>query len=208
MKLNLPIVSEGTWDKVESKYEAYNSGGVELEVGDFLYGMVRILKPQHILETGTHQGISSSYMGLALKDNGFGHLDTWEIFQINYDMATAKFKEYGIEDYVTCHLEDFRISQPPYLYDMLFLDSEPQYRFAELVKMFHKLKAGGYAFIHDLHHHMSQVGGCQPFGKLPTEILEWLREDELRLFHFPNPRGMVGFYKVAAGDYDPYQLGV
>ncbi len=128
MKLNDPtlsIVSEGTWDKVESQYSAYNSGGVEMEIGDFLYGMVRVLKPKHILETGTHWGISASYMGLALKDNGFGHLDSYEVYIGNFEDSNKRFKTLGIDEYVTCHLEDFRAAKPPDRYELMFLDSEP-----------------------------------------------------------------------------------
>lgn len=47
-------------------YTMITSGGVEIEVGEFLAALVRMVKPNYILETGTHYGLSSSFMGLAL----------------------------------------------------------------------------------------------------------------------------------------------
>ena len=47
-------------------YSMFNSGGVEVEVGEFLHSMVRVTKPMHILETGTHLGVSAAFMALAL----------------------------------------------------------------------------------------------------------------------------------------------
>lgn len=41
-----------------------------------LYGIVRATKPKYCVETGTHYGLSASYIGQALKDNGEGYLDT------------------------------------------------------------------------------------------------------------------------------------
>ena len=56
MRINLDIltVDEGKWDKRSTDYQAYNSGGVEVEVGELLYSFVRVLKPKRVFETGTH----------------------------------------------------------------------------------------------------------------------------------------------------------
>ena len=59
-------------------YKMFNDGSTELEVGEFLYGLIQIMKPEWVLETGTYKGVSSSYMASSLKDNGHGHLDTME----------------------------------------------------------------------------------------------------------------------------------
>ncbi len=48
-------------------YEAFNDGSVEVEIGEFLHGMVRLLKPRYILESGTYFGISSSYLAQGLR---------------------------------------------------------------------------------------------------------------------------------------------
>ena len=48
-----------------AEFEMFNTGGVEVEVAELLYSLVSVWKPNFILETGTHLGISSAYMGLA-----------------------------------------------------------------------------------------------------------------------------------------------
>jgi predicted O-methyltransferase YrrM len=65
--------NEGAWDKpfdpTLPSYSSFNDAGIEVETGEFLYAMTRLLKPDRVLETGTHWGIGAAYMGTALKDN-------------------------------------------------------------------------------------------------------------------------------------------
>ena len=49
-------------EPTNAEYTCFNYGGVETEVGEFLYGLVRMLKPRNVFETGTHHGVSSSYI--------------------------------------------------------------------------------------------------------------------------------------------------
>jgi predicted O-methyltransferase YrrM len=197
----------------EGKWSAFNNGGVENEVGDFLYGLVRLLKPQKILETGTHHGISASYMGMALKANGNGHLDTLEFQDVNADIASKRIGDLELGQYVNIHLIDAKNWNPDKdgaFYDLLFLDTEPQTRFSELVKFFPFLNAGGFIFIHDLHPHMHQIentdddpthGFGWPYGRIPQEMKNLVTGGRLRPFHFKTPRGLTGFYKVDTNDY-------
>lgn len=53
--------------------------------GEFLYGLVRAIKPQVCLEIGTHNGYSTNYIIQALKENGAGHL--WTTDPVNYGAA-------------------------------------------------------------------------------------------------------------------------
>lgn len=183
-------------------YHMFDDGGIEAEVGEFLYGIVRILQPEFILETGTYTGISSMYMGQGLRDNQHGHITTLEINDFHKQRAEELWRKIGIT--VSCELVDSARYEPKEMIDLLFLDSEPNIRWGELVKFYPFLEEGGYVFIHDV-----PLSLCQgnvnpdhpeikswPFGDLPLEIINWVREDKLRPFHFPNPRGMLGFYKT------------
>ena len=199
--LGLPVVDEGTWNGVETDYKAYNSGGVEVSVGEFLYGMVRVLKPMRILETGTHQGISATYMGMALRDNGFGKLVTIENVPENVNKANELFNQHKLGKFIDIHIADVRTVELENNFEMLFLDSEPQYRFNELVRFYPHLMRGGFAFIHDLHRHLSQEGNNMPFGKIPDEIDDWVAEYKVAVFNFPTPRGFTGFYKTHGDDH-------
>jgi len=55
------------------------SQGVHPEEAAVLYGLVRSLKPQLILETGTFEGYSTAEIARALQKNGTGHLVSVDI---------------------------------------------------------------------------------------------------------------------------------
>jgi predicted O-methyltransferase YrrM len=203
---NLTLHDEGEWSGNITPFSAFNDAGVECEVGEFLYSWVRILKPTHILETGTHWGIGASYMGIACKDNGFGNVDTLEFLPENYQIADRRFKRLGLTGQVHNYLKDVAKHEPFHQYQFMLLDTEPQTRFAELVRFYDYLDEGGFVFIHDLHRHMHQIpnaehGFAWPYGQIPHPIKEWVKWGKLRPFHFSTPRGLTGFYKPAGNDY-------
>lgn len=207
----LVLHNEGHWDKPLDRtmpgYTSFNDAGVETETGEFLYAMVRVLKPKHVLETGTHWGVGASYMGQALKDNHEGHLDTVEFLPEIHKRAQERMNQLELTDYVTCHFGDVAKFEPAMgvNYQLILLDTEPQTRFAELIRFYDRLEEGGYVFIHDLHRHMHQIenehGFAWPYGKLPEAIKQWVQSGQLRPFHFSTPRGLTGFYKVSENDY-------
>ena len=121
--------------KVPPGYQMFNSGGVEVEVAEFLYSLVRMLKPEKIIETGTHLGISSTYMACALQRNGKGKVTTFEVIPQHLNSSTQLWKDVGVSDYVQGILMPSLDAQfaPGTKVDMLFLDSEPQFRFMSLL---------------------------------------------------------------------------
>lgn len=193
------------------KYSMADDGGVECEVGEFLYSLVRIIKPTKVFETGTYTGISSMYMGQALKDNGFGHITTLEIENTHKVRAEKLWERCELSEWIDCVLQSSNDFQLQDEYDLIFLDSEPQIRFGELIKVFPYLKAGGYIGIHDLPNTLCQGNfnpdhpeiNSYPYGDVPDQMNQWIKEGKLRLFHFSTPRGITFFYKVKEGDYIP-----
>lgn len=222
MDPSLHEFAEGNWQQPIGPQDArgagaftsFNDAGLECETGELLYSFVRMLKPAHVLETGTHWGIGASYMGMALRDNGKGHLDTLEFLPEIHTRACQRI--YGammLQNIVTCHLGDAAMFDPgDKQYGLILLDTEPQTRFAELIKYMPYLAPGGYVFIHDLNRGMFQ-GEAQrvhpdhpeqpywPYGPLPEQIKAWVKDGQLRPFHFDNPRGLTGFYKPTNEDY-------
>jgi predicted O-methyltransferase YrrM len=211
---SLQIHIEGKWNEAfdgSTGYTSFNDAGVECEVGEFLYGMVRILQPERVLETGTHHGIGASYLASGLRDNGKGHLDTIEFNKENYDIAVKRFASLGIQNRISARLmkaEDFNPIQAngDCQYDLILLDTEPNLRFNELLKFYRNLSHGGYVFIHDLHRHLGQHDNAEhgfgfPFGRLPTRMQDFLQFGDLVPFYFPTPRGLTGFYKPHPNDY-------
>jgi predicted O-methyltransferase YrrM len=54
-------------------------GGIGLKDGMILFGLVRAIQPEYIVETGVAAGISTSFLGAALLENGHGHLYSIEL---------------------------------------------------------------------------------------------------------------------------------
>jgi hypothetical protein len=138
-------------------------------------------------------------------------VDSYEINPIYAEEARKLWQLLELNN-VRCFEEDFLKNasydkQRAYgWYQLVLLDTEPQLRFAELIKIYDYVEPGSFILIHDLHRHMSQEDNAEhgfgfPFGKLPEEIKNWVRKGELRPWHFPTPRGLVGFYKTDPRDY-------
>ena len=203
---SLQLHNEGEWNNTASAYSAFNSGGVECETGEFLYGLLRLIKPENVLETGTHFGVGASYMGLALKDNHGGLLDTYEFLPEIFQVALQRFKVLELTEHVRAHLQDVATVNPSYPYQVVLLDTEPNLRFNELLKFYPHVSEGGFIFIHDLHRHMHQIpneehGFAWPYGPIPAEMKDLVISGKLRPFHFSTPRGLTGFYKLSDSDY-------
>jgi predicted O-methyltransferase YrrM len=209
---SLQLHKEAEFSSDTKGYSAFNDAGIEVETGEYLYALTRLLKPQAVLETGTHEGIGAAYMGQALKDNGFGKLTTAEFLEPHFKTATQRMKQLELTDYVEVLHTDVAKLYPEAgatvepIYDLILLDTEPQTRFMELIEFERLLKPGGFVFIHDLNRHMHQIpneehGFAWPFGPIPPLMQMLVEHDKLRPFHFSTPRGLTGFYKVSPDDY-------
>lgn len=207
----LVLHNEGHWDlpyNIDSKgYSSFNDAGIETETGEFLYAMIRLLKPKNVLETGTHIGVGAAFMASALRDNNQGILDTIEFIPELCARARERFNQLQLNPkWVRSYLMDVKDFEPKEQYQLILLDTEPQTRFAEFIKFYDWLEDGGYLFIHDLHRHMHQIsneehGFAWPYGPLPSFMKELVRTRKIMPFHFPTPRGLTGFYKRRSDDY-------
>jgi tRNA A58 N-methylase Trm61 len=199
----LPPLPEPT----NANYSMYNTGGVECEVGEFLYGLVRMMKPELILETGTHRGIGAAYLGEALRANDHGKLITLEFIEELWRISALLINQLGLDHFVTPILADVTTYNLEESVDILFLDTEPNLRFAELIRFWDKLKPGGIVIIHDLSPQMGQSGitinGMTdwPFGTLPDEIKELIKTKQLQSLHFSTPRGLFVAQKIREDFY-------
>lgn len=203
---SLVLHSESQFSSDTKGFIAANDAGLECETGEYLYGLVRLIKPENVLETGTHEGVGMAYIGQALKDNGFGRLETIEFLPPHFETSIKRRRALELDEYVTNYLQDVATFKAGNKYDLILLDTEPQTRFAELLKFVDNLNPGGFIFIHDLHRHMHQIpneehGFAWPYGKIPIEMLALIKQGVLRPFHFSTPRGLTGFYRTHPGDF-------
>lgn len=190
-------------------YSMWNDGGVECEVGEFLYGLVRVVKPKFVLETGTYYGHSAAYMAQGLKDNKRGSLVTMEIDAERIRSSKEMWKKLGVNEYIEANQCSSLAFSTVADFDIIFLDTEPNLRFHEFVKFFPNLNPGGFIFIHDLPRNYCQGNfnadhpeiESWPFGNMPEGMKLLIRDGVVRPFHLPSPRGLVGFYRPQSGDY-------
>lgn len=194
----------------DNSYKMWNDGSIEVECGELLYSFVRVLKPQNIFETGTYKGFSAAYMAQGLKDNGFGRLTTIEYNKDFIKESEELWNKLGLRSWIEVKQGlSYNFDLKGMAYNLIFLDTEPQVRFQEMIKFYPNLKEGGYLFIHDLSRDMSQNTHNPehpevdpwPFGLFPKEMKDEINKGNLVKFHFPNPRGLTCFYKLHKGDY-------
>jgi predicted O-methyltransferase YrrM len=114
-----------TWLRREARNypEAWMS---EVEVGDFLYGFVRAIKPEKVLEIGTFEGDAAVSIAKGIKDNNFGKLVTTDIKDFGQEKVIT---EAGLLQFV----EIVKSEPLEYLartqdrFDMVFIDDGHSY---------------------------------------------------------------------------------
>jgi predicted O-methyltransferase YrrM len=74
------LIAYAAEDTVPGYYPDYLVGHIPYAVdGQFLYALVRALRPTRVLESGTNEGGSATHIALALQANGGGQLVTVDI---------------------------------------------------------------------------------------------------------------------------------
>lgn len=152
-----------------------------IEEGMFFYGIVRLLKPNRILETGTNLGLSTRFMCLALEDNEKGHLVTMEHDRSVHGIVSEKLSLYSR---VTALCTDSTQYSTEDKFEFMFLDTEFNIRFREVERFYPNLTLGGIMCVHDV-----LDMDCKRFGG-PPDVL-----DEMSVFHLISPHGMLMFQK-------------
>jgi predicted O-methyltransferase YrrM len=164
------------------RWRAFDGMSIELEVGELLAAFVRALKPNTIIETGTHRGIAATYMGRALRENGSGHLVTCEIDRALANEAIERIRNEGLEKqvFVEC-ISSLELLIPTKI-DMLFIDSEPSIRIDEFHRFKHALTRDSLLLFHD-----TATGLWREFRE---RVLKELR-GEIEVVLLPTPRGLA-----------------
>ena len=121
----------------------------EVEVLEFLYALVHLIKPYFAVETGTWRGYAAEAIGKALRNNGRGKLITLEIDKDSYQVAKERIIQKKLEKYVKVLNQSSLTYQPPEKIDFLLLDSDLSLRGKEFVHFLPFLKPGSIIVFHD-----------------------------------------------------------
>ena len=123
-----------------SMFDGYTA---EVEVLDFLYAFVRMIKPARVLETGTWFGRSAMAIASALRDNGFGHLLTIEQSNEVAEVALKNIQQENLAEFISLRVgNSLGIEVGQESYDFAFFDSDVSVRAAEFQKFYDRLQPG------------------------------------------------------------------
>lgn len=195
LKLNLPVVPEFM---TQGPYSMFDSGSAEVETLEFFYSLVRITKPDRVLETGSYQGMSAVYLAEGLKENKKGTLQTIEWEAQHLAIAKDRWNKLDLLPYITEYNMSSLNFQPQGLYDLILFDTEPQIRFQEIEKFWDYIRPGSIFLIHDLSY---DLGTGAPQFWLNKELLDKrIRDKEVQVINFHTPRGLTMLRKLKPDD--------
>jgi len=168
-------------DKPARLWSMLDGYTAEVEVLDFLYALVRLVKPKVLLQTGTWLGWSACAIGAALRDNGFGRLTTLEISPDAHAEAVKNIHAYGVENFVNPLLQSSMEHVPDSAIEFAIFDSELDLRESEFRRFRQSLAEGAIVAFHDTAPHFQIVGDA---------IKSLSSEGTLIGLDFPTPRGI------------------
>lgn len=172
-------------------WSMFDGNTAEVEVLDLFFVLTRLVKPTHVIETGTWLGLSSCAIGQGLLANGFGDLTTLEINPDVQQAALENIARYGLDAVVDARLTSSMEFIPDRIYDMAIFDSETNLRLDEFRRFRPSLKEGALVIFHDTAPHHQVV---------LTGVLTLLQEGVLHGLNFPTPRGVfVGRINYVSG---------
>lgn len=121
--------------------------------GCVLYCLVRHIKPEHMIEVGMSSGYSTAFSLLAIKKNGIGFLDTFEIRPSLLERVKKNFADWDILDLVHIHIGDVKETYKNLASleaEILFLDAVHTEEFAKWFIETFDMKEDTLLQIHDV----------------------------------------------------------
>lgn len=144
------------------------------QVANFIYTLVKLVKPKKILEVGMAIGYSASIMKRAYSET---KISTMEIEESSICEATKHFKAQGIESDITIFKGDAKDIVPNVSgnFDFIFLDGPKSYYIKFLPYLIDVLNKGG-VLVADNVLFRDYIAGEKKFPKDKCTIVKNLRE--------------------------------
>ena len=109
--------------KSAQQWSMFDSWTAEIEVLDFLYALVHLVKPRSAIETGTWLGYSAIAIASAMRDNGFGQVVSIEVNSEAAAIGRRNIEKTGLTNLVSLHVGNVLEFKPDCSYDFAFFDS-------------------------------------------------------------------------------------
>jgi prolipoprotein diacylglyceryl transferase len=164
------------------RWHMYDSMSAEVEVLDFLCQLVKTVKPELIVETGTFSGLSTLRLAEGLKANGVGRVITCEFDRKVFAAAKQRFEYSGLGPWIDARNVSSLDMNVEGTIDMLFCDSDAPLREQEVRRFLPQLNPWGLILMHDANSAMKIVR---------ESALRLEAEGLITALWLPTPRGLV-----------------
>src|ERR1700675_4054557 len=164
------------------RWHMYDSMTAEVEVLDFLCQLVKTVKPELIVETGTFSGLSTLRLAEGLKANGVGRVITCEFDPKVFAAAKQRFDSSGLGQWIYARNVSSLDMNVEGTIDMLFCDSDAPLREQEVRRFLPQMNPWGLILMHDANSAMKIVR---------ESALRLEAEGLITALLLPTPRGLV-----------------
>jgi predicted O-methyltransferase YrrM len=164
------------------RWRMFDTMTAEVEVLEFLRCLMTTVKPRLVVETGTFLAVSTLYMAEGLKQNGSGKIITCEPDAEVFAKAKEKIDTSGLKKWIEYRRESSLEMKAPGTIDVLFCDSLPELREAEVRHFLPNMNPNGLILLHDASSHLKTVREA---------ALKLEQEGLLSVVLLPTPRGLV-----------------
>lgn len=161
----------------DSLWSAESTDGAEKEVGEFIYALIRLLKPKVVVETGCYRGDTTVMIEKALKDNKYGELHSCDI-----DEELVKHTQGRVESKIHHKTGLELIKELGDTIEFAFIDSGYKVRGEEIEELTKHLEPRQMFALHD----------TAPQHAAMRQMSE---EIPLRKVYFNTPRGLTLYEK-------------
>jgi prolipoprotein diacylglyceryl transferase len=164
------------------RWHMYDSMSAEVEVLDFLTAIVKTIKPELVVETGTFSGLSTLHIAEGLKANEVGRVVTCEYDPKVFASAKHRFDASPLKGWIEARNESSLEMKVEGQIDLLFCDSDAPLREQEVRRFLPQINPFGLILMHDASSSMKTVREA---------ALKMEREGLLSVLLLPTPRGLV-----------------
>lgn len=164
------------------RWSMIDSMTAEVEVLELLATLVTTLKPELVVETGSFLGVSTEWIARGLERNGRGRVISCEFDPLVYAKAKARLAGSPLLRWIDLRNESSLTMSVSGAIDLLFSDSDPDLREAEVKRFLPQMNPNGLIVIHDASSHLKTVREA---------ALKLEREGLLSVLLLPTPRGLV-----------------
>ncbi len=164
------------------RWSMIDSMTAEVEVLELLATLVTTLKPELVVETGSFLGVSTEWIARGLERNGSGRVISCEFDPVVYAKAKERLAGSPLLRWMDLRNESSLEMPVEGTIDLLFSDSDPELREAEVKRFLPQMTPHGLIVIHDASSHLKTVREA---------ALKMEREGLLSILLLPTPRGLV-----------------